>query len=66
LTCPEFCNGAGKSTIACNIAHHAVLAGHMVLCTSAEHMLHELPGADGDNALRHRLFFDNDDEQPPF
>jgi len=26
-----------------------------VLCTSAAHMLGELAGADGDNALRHRL-----------
>jgi DNA replication protein DnaC len=48
-------NGVGKSTIARNIAHQAVLAGHTVLCTSAGHMLGELAGADGDNALRHRL-----------
>ena len=48
-------NGVGKSTIARNVAHQAVLAGHTVLCTSAGHMLGELAGADGDNALRHRL-----------
>ena len=48
-------NGVGKSTIARNIAHQAVLVGHTVLCTSAGHMLNELAGADGDNALRHRL-----------
>jgi DNA replication protein DnaC len=48
-------NGVGKSTIARNIAQQAVLAGHTVLCTSAGHMLNELAGADGDNALRHRL-----------
>jgi len=48
-------NGVGKSTIARNIAHQAVLAGHTVLCTSAAQMLSELAGADGDNALRHRL-----------
>ena len=48
-------NGVGKSTIARNIAHQAVLAGHTVLCTSAGQMLSELAGADGDNALRHRL-----------
>jgi len=48
-------NGVGKSTIARNIAHQAVLAGHTVLCTSAGHMLGELAGADGDNALRQRL-----------
>ena len=41
--------------IARNIAHQAVLAGHTVLFTSAGHMLNELAGADGDNALRHRL-----------
>jgi DNA replication protein DnaC len=48
-------NGTGKTTIARNIAHQAVLAGHTVLCTSAGHMLNDLAGADGDNALRHRL-----------
>jgi hypothetical protein len=34
-----------------------VLAGHTVLCTSAGQMLSELAGADGDNALRHRLLW---------
>ena len=48
-------NGVGKSTIARNIAHQAVLAGYTVLCASAGQMLNELAGADGDNALRHRL-----------
>ena len=48
-------NGVCKSTLARNIAQQAVLAGHTVLCTSAGHMLGELAGADGDNALRHRL-----------
>jgi len=48
-------NGVGKSTIARNIAHQAVLAGHTVLCTSAAQMLNELAAADGDNALRRRL-----------
>ena len=50
-------NGVGKSTIARNIAHQAVLAGHTVLCTSAAQMLGELAAADGDNALRRRLTF---------
>jgi len=50
-------NGVGKSTIARNIAHQAVLAGHTVLCTSAGQMLNALAAADGDNALRHRLAF---------
>ncbi len=48
-------NGVGKSTIARNIAHQAVLVGHTVLCTSAAQMLGELAAADGDNALRRRL-----------
>jgi DNA replication protein DnaC len=48
-------NGVGKSTIARNIAHQAVLAGHTVLCTSAAQMLGELAAADGDHALRRRL-----------
>jgi len=48
-------NGVGKSTIARNIAHQAVLAGHTVLCTSAAQMLGELASADGDNALQRRL-----------
>jgi DNA replication protein DnaC len=48
-------NGVGKTMIARNIAHQAVLAGHTVLFTSAGHMLNELAGANGDNALRHRL-----------
>ncbi len=48
-------NGVGKSTIARNIAHQAVLAGHSVLFTNAAAMLNELAAQDGDNALRRRL-----------
>jgi len=48
-------NGVGKSTIARNIAHQAVLAGHTVRFTGASHMLNELAAQDGDNALRRRL-----------
>ena len=48
-------NGVGKSTIARNIAHQAVLAGHTVRFTSAGQMLNELAAQDGDNALRRRL-----------
>jgi len=48
-------NGVGKSTIARNIAHQAVLAGHSVLFTNAAAMLGELAAQDGDNALRRRL-----------
>ena len=48
-------NGIGKSTIAQNIAHYAVLQGHTALFVSAAQMLGDLTGQDGDNALRRRL-----------
>ncbi len=48
-------NGVGKSTVAQNIAHHAVLQGHTALFTTAAHMLNELAAVDGDMALRRRL-----------
>ena len=47
--------GVGKSTIARNIAHQAVLQGHSVLFTGASQMLNELAAQDGDSALRRRL-----------
>jgi len=52
-----FCgpNGVGKSTLARNIAHRAILQGHTVLFTTAGQMLNELASQDGDNALRRRL-----------
>lgn len=48
-------NGIGKSTIAQNIAHYAVLQGHTALFVSAAQMLGDLTAQDGDNALRRRL-----------
>lgn len=48
-------NGVGKSTLARNIAHQALLAGHTVLFTSAAQMLNELAAQDSDRALRQRL-----------
>lgn len=48
-------NGVGKSTIAKNIAHHAVLQGHSVIFTTAAQMLNELAAMDSDSALRRRL-----------
>ena len=48
-------NGVGKSTIARNIAHQAVLRGYNALFTSASQMLNELAAQDGDNALKRRL-----------
>tara|TARA_R110000772_G_scaffold268522_1_gene395872 strand:+ start:1284 stop:2063 length:780 start_codon:yes stop_codon:yes gene_type:complete len=50
-------NGVGKSTIAQNIAHQAVMQGHTVIFTSAANMLNELAALDGDNALRRRLAY---------
>jgi DNA replication protein DnaC len=48
-------NGVGKSTIACNIAHQAVLRGHSVLFTTAGCMLNDLTSQDGSNALQRRI-----------
>ena len=48
-------NGVGKSTIARNIAHQAVLQGHNVLFSGASQMLNELAAQDGDSALKRRL-----------
>jgi len=48
-------NGIGKSTIAQNIAHCAVLQGHTALFVSAAQMLGDLTAQDGDNALRRRI-----------
>ncbi len=48
-------NGVGKSTIARNIAHQAVLRGQNVRFTSASQMLNELAAQDGDSALKRRL-----------
>jgi len=48
-------NGVGKSMIAQNIAHHAVMQGHSALFVTAAQMLGDLAAQDGDNALRRRL-----------
>lgn len=48
-------NGVGKTMLAKNIAHHAVLNGHTVLFTTASAMLNELTAQDGDNALKRRF-----------
>lgn len=50
-------NGVGKSTIARNIAHQAVLRGHNVLFTSAGQMLNELAAQDSDSLLKRRLAY---------
>ena len=48
-------NGVGKTMVALNIAHQAVLQGHTALCTTAALMLSELAALDSDSALRRRL-----------
>ena len=53
--CDAASNGVGKSTIARNIAHHAVLHGHTALFTSAGQLLGDLAAIDSASALRRRL-----------
>lgn len=48
-------NGVGKTTIAQNIAHQALLRGHTVRMTTASQMLNELVAQDGPSALERRL-----------
>ncbi|MDO9714036.1 IS21-like element helper ATPase IstB [Paracraurococcus lichenis] len=48
-------NGVGKATLAQNIAHQALIAGHTVLFTTAGHLLGDLAALDSDTALRRRL-----------
>lgn len=48
-------NGVGKSTIAQNIVHHAILQGYTALFIDAAQMLGDLSAQDGDNALRRRI-----------
>lgn len=48
-------NGVGKSTLARNIAHQALIHGHTVLFTTAGQLLGELAALDSDSALRRRL-----------
>lgn len=50
-------NGVGKSTIAANIAHRAVLEGHTVRFANAASMLGELAALDSDTLLQRRLRF---------
>jgi DNA replication protein DnaC len=48
-------NGVGKTMIAQNIAHQALLKGHTVRMTTASEMLNELLAQDGPSALKRRL-----------
>jgi DNA replication protein DnaC len=48
-------NGVGKSTLAKNLAHQALIHGHTVLFTTAGQLLGDLAALDSDSALRRRL-----------
>jgi len=48
-------NGVGKTTIAKNIAHQALIQGHTVLCMSAGQMLGDLTATDSASTLRRRI-----------
>lgn len=48
-------NGVGKTTLAKNIAHQALIMGHTVLFTSAGQLLGDLAAIESDAALRRRL-----------
>ncbi len=47
--------GVGKTTIAQNIAHQAVIAGHTVRFASAGRLLGDLAALDSDSVLRYHL-----------
>ena len=48
-------NGVGKSTLAKNVAHQALIRGHTVKFTTAGELLGDLAALDSDAALRRRL-----------
>jgi DNA replication protein DnaC len=48
-------NGVGKSMLARNIAHQALIHGHTVLFATAGQLLGDLAALDSDSALRRRL-----------
>ena len=48
-------NGVGKSMLACNLGHEALIQGRTVLFTSARQLLGDLAALDSDSALRRRL-----------
>jgi len=50
-------NGVGKSTVAANIAHRAVLEGHTVRFATAASLLGELAAIDSDTMLQRKLRF---------
>jgi DNA replication protein DnaC len=48
-------NGVGKTTLARNLAHQALIHGHTVLFATAGQLLGDLAALDSDSALRRRL-----------
>lgn len=48
-------NGVGKSMLAKNLTHHAVLEGHVARFVAASDMLHDLAAQDSDASLARRL-----------
>jgi len=48
-------NGVGKSMLACNLGHQALIKGHTVLFITAGQLLGDLAALDSDSALRRRL-----------
>ncbi len=50
-------NGVGKTMLAQNIAHQALVHGHTVLFISAGQLLGDMAALDSDSALRSRLSF---------
>ena len=48
-------NGLGKTMVAQNLAHQALIAGHAVRFTTASEMLNDLAGQDGATSLERRL-----------
>jgi DNA replication protein DnaC len=48
-------NGVGKTMIAKNLAHHALLRGYTVRFTTASDMLHDLAAERSDHSLAQRL-----------
>lgn len=50
-------NGVGKSTLARNLAHQALIHGRTVLFTTAGQLLGDLAALDSDSSLRRRLHY---------
>jgi DNA replication protein DnaC len=48
-------NGVGKSMLACNLGHQALIQGRTVLFITAGQLLGDLAALDSDSALRRRL-----------